>query len=150
MKIRILNTSHWFCYTNRDITLNETAGKMIAYVRCEYYTNEKERIDFFQHVAETLQQYYSLPVSGKIAKRINQNNLCAFLFYCNDSEKEMLKNSLLHIKPLLDLKYQNWFNQSPLKTLTWSWRWKSNSKTLEEITNGTHWTYQAGLREKIK
>lgn len=138
--------AHWYHYHDNRIMLNNSSGKFVAYIRCEGYTTEKERFIFFEHITQLLEKNYSLPVAGKIARRVNENNLCAFLFYCNEDQKPLLKTSLDTIQSLINIEYQPWFVKKEVKILTWNWRWKSDQQTLEEIQNKTHWTYRVGLR----
>lgn len=140
---------YWLRYQDPSIQLNENAGKLIAYVRCDPYTTQQQRFDFFKSIVTLLKQHYSLPVAGKISTIVNQNNLCPFLFYCNDKEQALLKKALIDLCPFIEQQYQSWFYKSPdVKILTWNWRWKSNQQTIDEINNQTHWSYRAGLRLK--
>lgn len=143
-------TSFWYIYRDPAGTFNfKNAGKQIAYIRCEGYTTEADRFSFFEHLVELLKTYGELSVSGKIHRHVNRNNLCAMLFYCDEHEQEILKQTLKNIKPLLNTQYQVWFEKCPdAKILTWNWRWKSDAKTLAEIKAKTHWTYDVGVRKK--
>lgn len=144
---------YWLRYREPKCNIDESAGKFIAYIRCDKYTTEKERLDFFKYVINLLINYCNpvnakkiLQVHGKIALTVNENNLLPFLFYCNEKDQILLKNALDTIKPFIEQKYPTWFEKkNGYRTITLNWTWKSNQQTLLEIASKTHWVYRSGM-----
>lgn len=140
---------YWY-YPNIFVRLNNsTAGKYIGYIRCNNHTTEEERTTFFETLFFMVQQQCDFPITAKMGFLINPNNAIPILFYCDLSHKSKLYSIIKATKTTIQNQYPQWFEKKDkFKTLTWSWYWKSNQQTLEEIQNGSHWTYKRGLRKK--
>lgn len=145
---KFYDNDYWFSYTDVDIKLEDNAGKLIAYIRCDNYTTEDERMNFFKEITSLLYQHCSLPIAGKMAFTVNSYNLCPFMFYCNEHEKILLEQTLITIKDKISPIYQSWFEKNnEAKILTWNWTWKSNQQTEKELANKTHFLYRTGLKK---
>lgn len=143
------SNTYWH-YPNIHVQLDKkNTGKYIGYIRCNKHTTEEERIAFFEAIFTLIKEQCDFPITGKMGFLINPNNAVPMLFYCEEHNKLKLYSIIKSIKNDIHSQYPTWFEKKDkFKTLTWSWYWKTNQQTLEEIKNGNHWTYKRGLRKK--
>lgn len=143
-------SNHYWHYPSILTHLDKnTAGKYIGYIRCNHHTTEEERIMFFEKLFLIIEKQCDFPITAKMGFLINPNNATPILFYCDAINKSKLYNIIKSTKKTIQHQHPQWFEKKDrFKTLTWSWYWKSNQQTLEEIQNGSHWTYKRGLRKK--